>query len=391
MYRLDNPTRHYAWGSTSLLPEFLGTSPDGRPHAELWLGTHRRAPSRVRTNDGGTRPLGDVVDDRSLSYLLKVLAAERPLSLQVHPHRAMARAGFDDEESRGVALGARERSFTDPNHKPEMAVALTTFESLIGFRPTAELWDILPGVGAALTTRLGRQLRSEPGYAGIVGLLGVLLSERDPVPGDAVREVVDACAARVGEGTDPGRAYSTVVELAQWHPYDPGVVASLLLNRVTLAPGEAAFLAHGIIHAHLRGVCLEVQACSDNVLRAGLTDKHVDRDAVLRCLAEGMSDTFRIEPKRVGDTRLYVPPVEEFALAVTRRDDGGVESASGAGGGDVVPGSGPRIAICVDGTVEVSAGGRSMSLVRGQSVFVPGAAGPLAMTGAGALAQAYTP
>lgn len=380
MYRLENPIQHYAWGSTSALPEFLGTPADGRPYAELWMGTHPIAPSRVLLADGSSRHLDEIAG--ALPYLFKVLAAVRPLSLQVHPHREMARAGFDDEEARGVRLEGRERVFKDPNHKPELTVALTPFETLVGFRTTAELLEILPGVGGALTSRLAARLRADPGFAGIVRLLGVLLSEQEPVPAAQIQDVVEGCAAQVARGIDPGRAYSTVGELAAWHPDDPGVVAGLLLNRVALQPGEALFLAHGIIHAHLSGTCLEVMACSDNVLRAGLTEKHIQSDTVLSCLEEGMSDTFRIEPKQLGDTRLFLPPVEEFALAVTSRDGGtGVPS--------LVPGDGPRIALCVDGVVELRTRRGAMRLRRGGAVFVPAGEGEVAMTGIGTVAQVY--
>lgn len=384
MFRLDNRVQHDAWGSVLALPGFLGSEGDGRPHSELWMGTHPLGPSRVRTPSGGSLGLRELVGPDGLPYLFKVLAADRPLSLQVHPDRAMAAAGYAAEEARGVPLDAWERTFKDPHHKPEMAVALTPFESLVGLRPTAELATILPAVGAPLTGRLAELLRADPGFAGIVRLLGVLLSDEHPIAAEEVGQVVRACADRVAQGDDPGRAYSTVVELARWHPRDPGVVASLLLNRISLQPGEAVFLAHGIIHAHLFGMCLELMADSDNVLRAGLTDKPVHREAVLACLRSGMSDTFSIEPKRLGASRLYVPPVEEFALGVTRRTDASAPPSP-------LPGTGPRIILALDGSVALHGAGTELGLRRGQSVFVPADEGDVGLTGTGAVAQAYAP
>src|SRR5699024_9779148 len=253
MFPLENPIQHYPWGSTKALCEFLRARPDGRPYAELWMGTHPLAPSRVQLPNGDSGPLSSVLETDGLPYLFKVLSAARPLSLQVHPARAMAREGYADEEARGVALSAPDRVFKDPNHKPELVLALTRFETLVGFRPTVELLEILPRLGASLTTSLADRLKSDPGFAGIVRLLSVLLSSDDPVTPGQVREVVAACSEQVRRGTDPGRAYSTAVELARWYPGDPGVVAGLLLNRVSLQPGEAAFMGHGIIHAHLSG------------------------------------------------------------------------------------------------------------------------------------------
>lgn len=380
MFSLVNEIQRYAWGSESAIQTFLGDPIDGRPAAEVWMGTHPLAPSSVETPAGRVGLRDHLGED--LPYLLKVLAAGSPLSLQVHPELATARAGFAAEEARGLALSDPARMFKDPRHKPEMAYALTDFEALIGFRPTAELWDLFDVVDTSLTTRLSRRLHEQPGYAGIVRLLDELLDPRTSPAADEMDELVQRSKEIVHDGRDLARACETLLELHGAFPADPGVVTGMLLNRVSLAPGEAAFLAPGILHAHLSGTCLEVMASSDNVLRAGLTPKHVDRRAVIACLVEGMSTTALTRPMKLDEsTLLFQPPVDEFGLLVTSVGDHE----------PILPGAGPRIALCIEGGVTLTADTGAMSLVRGDSVLLADVDGVVRATGPGRLAQAFCP
>ncbi len=382
MHRLRNGAQHYDWGSTEAIPRFTGAEPDGRPVAEMWIGTHPLRPSTVLEADGSERPLSEVAGD--LPFMAKLLAAERPLSLQVHPSRTMAAAGFAREEEAGIALDAPERVYKDPNHKPEMIYALSTFESLIGFRPTAEILRVLSPLDTDLTQRLADDLRADPGFAGIVRRLEWLLHA---MPSAAeIGEVVEACRSLSHRGLDIRRAYSTAVEIAQHHPGDVGVVISLLLNRMTLQPGEAAYLETGVIHAHLSGLCVEVMATSDNVLRAGLTSKHVDPAGLVECLDRGMARVARVTPEHVdSDTEVFSPTDVEFALSVTQ------VSYADPDGVDVVP-SPQSVLICTGGEVEISnAAGDKMELARGDSAYLGPDDGLVIVRGLGEVVQAYLP
>ena len=380
---MTNAQLHYEWGSRAAIPTFLGKDADGRPVAELWMGTHHQGPSSVEEAVGLLTPLAAVSGE--LPFLMKVLAADKPLSLQVHPGRALADVGFREEEAAGIPLGAPERSYKDANHKPEMAYALTTFDTLVGFRPTAEILRVLAAIDTPLTKSLGEDLRANPGFAGIVRLVERLLTEE--VAAAEITEVVDACRVLASSSIDIKRAYATAVEIAEHFPEDVGIVISLFLNRVTLQPGEAAFLGAGVIHAHLSGMCIEIMAASDNVLRAGLTTKHINPRGLIRCLDKGMSRVARVTPEQWGfSTEVFRPEtVEDFALSVT-------QCSFAEPDGTVLPDLGRRILLCTGGEVTVlNERGQSLDLERGDSLYAGPDDGSLRIIGIGEVAQAYEP
>lgn len=383
MYRLRNGVQNYSWGSPDAIPRFLGERSDGTPVAEVWIGTHPLQPSTAVSSSGEVKALADLTGD--LPFMLKVLAADQPLSLQVHPSKSQAEDGYAEEERAGVPLDAPHRVYKDDNHKPEMVYALTTFDSLIGFRPTVEILRVLAPLETPLTKRIADDLRADPGFAGIVRRVEWLLSSE--VSAAEVGEVVGACRALGRMGMDIKRAYSTAVEIAEYYPGDVGVVLSLMLNRMTLQPGEAAYLGAGIIHAHLKGLCLEVMASSDNVLRAGLTTKHVDPQGLVTCLGTtGMARIARVNPEfALADTEVFSPADVEFALAVTQvshADPDGVPLVA----------TKRSIVICTGGEVEVrTAAGEAMRLQRGESVYLSPEDTDCVVVGLGELAQAYEP
>lgn len=253
---ITNTPRDYAWGSTTLLPELLGVEPDGRPQAELWLGTHPASPSRLVGRDGDLR---DVAGE--LPFLLKLLAAGSPLSLQTHPNTEQAQAGFAREEAAGVPVDAPQRLYKDPYAKPEMIYALSDeFRALSAFRPVAETRAVLDAVDPSL---LG-DLRVDADLRPVVTRL---------LTTDVTAEVAAIAAAA---STAEGDSWQTVRTLAAHYPGDPGIAVSLLLHTVVLRRGEALYLPAGNIHAYLSGLGVELMGPSDNVLRAGLTPKHVD-------------------------------------------------------------------------------------------------------------------
>jgi mannose-6-phosphate isomerase len=325
---LDNTVRTYAWGSPTALPELLGTEPTGTPQAELWMGAHPGAPSRV---DRGTGPrsLADVIDadpagelgpaavaafGPRLPFLLKLLAAETPLSLQVHPDLDQARAGFAGEEARGVPADAPHRNYKDANHKPELICALTPFEGLCGFRPATEAADLLDGLGVDQLKPYADLLRARPeGDALREVLTAVLTADRE-----AMAETV-ARAAEAADRLGADRAdYAAYAGIARHYPGDPGVIAALLLNHVRLQPGEALYLGAGVPHAYLHGLGVEIMANSDNVLRCGLTPKHVDVPELLRIVRFASGDPGVLHPAPAPDgsgEEVYATPIDEFRLS----------------------------------------------------------------------------
>ena len=371
MFRLAAAVQNYDWGSLTAIPEFLGEPPSGQPVAELWLGTHPLGTSMIATSDG-PQLLSDQAGD--LPYMLKVLAPAEPLSIQVHPDNDLAAAGFALEESAGVPLSDPSRDYKDPHHKPEMVYALTPFETLVGLRQLDEVAHLL----RALDLPIAKSLLERSGD-GLLAMVEHILTT--DLGRDVVDEFVEACAAQLDAGADVGRAYLTVVEAARIHPSDPGLVVALLLNRLTIEPGQSAFIGPGLIHAHLHGLCLEVMASSDNVFRAGLTTKRVNAEGVLASLRAVDDADAGVEPSPFGAaTEIFAPAGGIFALSVTR----GSESR--------LPGAGSRILLCLDGTADVvTQSGDQVSLARGQAAFASAGDGALELRGPGTTAQAYVP
>jgi mannose-6-phosphate isomerase len=380
---LDNPVRPYAWGSATEIPRLLGVEPTGRPQAELWMGAHPAAPSRLRSGGSLLNRIEADPDGQlsapvvrrfgpRLPFLMKIIAAERPLSLQAHPNRAQARAGFADEQQRGVPLDSPERSYVDPNHKPELVRALTPFEALCGFRAIPATLDLLARLNTPVLGKYVDALRARPDSDGLREVVTGLLT----VPADRRRRLVDAVVAACAAGTEP--EFATAVELGTAYPGDPGVVIALLLNRIRLEPGEALFLAAGNLHCYLRGTAVEVMANSDNVLRGGFTAKHVDVPELLRIMDVSDGPAPVLAPVAHGARLVYRPAVPDFRL----------ESYE-LGAAVPVPGDGPRIVLTVAGEAVLRAGASTLTLPRGASAWVP-AGLPTTAAGHGTLLVATT-
>ena len=296
MERLDGARQSYDWGSTTAIPEMLGLEPDGAPWAEQWYGAHPAGPTRLAdgrslaallASDPG-RLLGEDVVRRfgpQLPFLLKVIAPDRALSLQVHPSLDQAVRGFERENTAGLAPDSPVRNFKDPNHKPEMVLALTRFEAVAGFRAPRRAAEVLGGLDSPLARRMRRTLRLNPTRFGIRQAFTELVSTDTRPQAAEMAELVAEISRRLAEGRSPSRRVdANVVEMARAFPHDPGIAAALLLNPVTLRRGEALFVPAGSVHAYISGLGVEIMASSDNVLRAGLTTKHVDVPAMLACV-----------------------------------------------------------------------------------------------------------
>ena len=363
MDRLDNTIRHYAWGSTTAIPRLLGTEPTGEPQAEMWMGAHPGAPSRT-----GRGTLVEVIDadpetelgadsvakfGPRLPFLLKLLAAGAPLSLQVHPDLTQAREGYEDEERRGVPVTAPHRNYKDANHKPELVCALTEFDGLCGFRDPLRAAELLDGLGVDSLKPYVDLLHAHPEEAALREVLTAILTADPDEMARTVTETAAACDRL-------GGAYAPYADIAHHYPGDPGVIAAMLLNHVRLQPGEALFLGAGVPHAYLDGLGVEIMANSDNVLRCGLTPKHVDVPELLRIVRFESRDAGVLRPEAGPDgEEIYETPIDEFRLSRYVLPEGGATR-------DLTLAT-PQILLCTAGSVRAG----EHELTPGTSVFVP--------------------
>ncbi|TSD97353.1 mannose-6-phosphate isomerase, class I [Skermania sp. ID1734] len=384
MRRLEGVVRNYAWGSRTALAELCGRQvPSPHPEAELWFGAHPADPALL-VLDGQRRSLlealhadpetelgGKVVRQfgTRLPFLLKILAAEEPLSLQAHPSAAQAREGFERENRARIPIDSPVRNYRDDSHKPELVVALEPFEALAGFRDPRVTIELLQALEVAALDKYASLLIEQPNAIGLRTLFTTWITLPQPVLGALLPEVLDGCVRYLANhsrcaGCDRrfGPEVRSALELAETYPGDAGILAALLLNRVTLEPGEGLYLDAGNLHAYLRGVAVEIMANSDNVLRGGLTPKHVDVPELLRVLDFTPVDVPVLRPVPYGADGVvrYRTPAPEFALL---RVD-----LSAATGPVSVAVDGPAIALCTAADVQIRCGGEEL-------ILRPGAAG----------------
>ncbi|MBV9025528.1 MAG: mannose-6-phosphate isomerase, class I [Streptomycetaceae bacterium] len=379
MDRLVNTVRPYAWGSTTAIPELFGTEPTGEPQAELWMGAHPGAPSRLNRGSGLV-PLNEVIDadpfaelgeavverfGPHLPFLFKILAAGAPLSLQVHPDLAQAKAGFEDEQARGIPVDAPHRNYKDANHKPEMLCALVPFDGLCGFRRPSEAAELFERLGVDGLKPYVDILRAQPESEALREVLvSVLTADRDAM----VETVAQAAEAAEWLGTEGGRFAESCVayaKVAHSFPGDPGVIAAMLLNYIRLQPGEALYLGAGVPHAYLNGVGVELMANSDNVLRCGLTPKHVDVPELLRIVRFEPSEPSVLWPEASEDgEEVYDVPIDEFRLSRYLFVPGGAPRA--------LDNRTSQILLCTAGTVRlINKEGSELDLAPGESAYAP--------------------
>ncbi|MDQ1563634.1 MAG: mannose-6-phosphate isomerase [Actinomycetota bacterium] len=363
---IANTPRDYAWGSRDDIAQLLGRKPSGGPEAEYWLGTHPGSPSRLET--GGT--LSDLT---TLPFLLKVLAADAPLSLQAHPNLEQARAGFDRESALGIPLDSPTRNYKDALHKPELVYALSDeYHALCGFRSVAATRELLATLGpdplvAGLLDRLvdDSSLRS---------VFEWLITRGDGVD-ELVARVVELAASATVSSQAP-LEFVTVGDLAAAYPGDPGIVIALLLNRVALRRGQVLYLPAGNIHAYLKGLGIELMAASDNVLRGGLTPKYVDVPELVGVLDFRPLPVPILEPIRPSaGIEIFRPDVPDFELVVVEP----------GGGSAVFTPTADSIALCSAGELSVSGASGSRSIPRGASVYVTADEGELTFAGTGTI------
>lgn len=426
MFKMINPVRDYAWGSTTAFSELFGWAASATPRAEIWMGAHPSDPSCLELGAESSRTMpaaqaaeadraagtiqapdatrpreapracGEVISlpdylreaeelPDGFSFLLKVLAADRPLSIQSHPTADRARRGFAAEEAAGIAADAPHRSYKDPNAKPELIVALTEFSALCGFRPYPQASKVLTSLRAALAltggsaqqTRLPGVLDRLQGFveaqdyrAALEHLLGSGRTEVEAAAQE-LHELLqfstgsaEQPAADLGESLDPGTR-EMLLQVSAAFPADPGIFVTLLLNQVRLQPGESIYLPAGNLHAYLHGVGVELMGNSDNVLRGGLTSKHLDVEELLRVTDWEVLPVPHCPVRRSGSApsrARYQAPFPEFQL----------ESLEFPGE-TVLEGAGCAIVLCTAG--ELTLGAPSEPEIPVQDPAVTGSAG----------------
>ncbi len=376
---LKNSVQNYAWGSTTAIQELLGQEVDkGKPAAELWLGAHPKAPSMVKLEEG-YGSLADIIKqnpeellgrtvaekfNNSLPYLFKILAAAKPLSIQAHPSLKQAKEGFKSENMQNIPLNAPDRNYRDENHKPECICALTQFWALNGFRKIADIISLMDKLGVKGMDDELNHLKRSPDSDGLKNFFKSIMSmnlKRSEL-------IVADAAARAEKNTDNNPVFKWIVKLNKEYPADMGVFSPVFLNLILLEPGQAMFLPAGELHAYLKGVGIELMANSDNVLRGGLTPKHVDVPELLKVLNFKEREVEILTPVYISECEsFYKSQAEEFILSYISVTDGkeyiSPEKRS------------IEILICCSGKALFTEPGREYSLEvsKGLSVVIPSA------------------
>lgn len=388
---MHNPIQTYAWGSRTAIAKLMGSHdiPD-QPQAEIWMGAHPKAPSRVRLASSWQRldtlierhpepllgPAAIARFGHRLPFLLKVLAVAQPLSIQAHPDAAQARSGYFNENNLNIPIDADHRNYKDDRHKPECICALSPFYGLCGFRATAEMAGLLKRVWPddhATDLKLLLDKGLETFFANIMRL-------------DANRcaDLVSTVVAKVNRLAPENEAFDWVLRLHARYPGDIGVLSPLLLNLIRLDPGQALFLASGQLHAYLEGVGVELMANSDNVLRGGLTPKHVDVTELLKILdfSPIQLDILQARPSGDGEKR-YPSMVEDFRLSRIDLNPSGVHVCADRF-------AGPEILLCTqtDSGIECRWSSSFLTLHQGRSVFIPAAVTGYSLKGSGTVFRA---
>jgi len=362
--RLDNVVQDYAWGSTTLLSGLRGLGASARPQAEVWMGAHAAAPSKCKVDgeligldhlvaaDASVLGPADQVSGGSLPYLMKLLAAASPLSLQAHPTKAMAEAGFARENELGIALDDPRRSYKDDNHKPELICALTPFRALSGFRAASATAETLASLGCDRLDLIVERLR-QGAEGALIGVVEHVLT----LSTDEGRRLADQVGAAVAVDGPHQLERSIARRVSEIYPGDPGIVIALLLEAVTLEPGDAMYLGAGRLHAYVDGLGVEIMAASDNVLRGGLTPKHVDVAELVAILSPVIEPIEVLRGMEVEPSEFeYRTPAPEFLLSRIEVDERVERMAAG-----------PEIVLVTSGSFTIG----DEALAPADSMFVP--------------------
>ncbi|MDG3085638.1 mannose-6-phosphate isomerase, class I [Vibrio hannami] len=389
-FPMDNVIQDYAWGSRTSINKLFGiANPENKPQAEIWMGAHPNGCSKIVEN-GETQLLSDFINlDKSgiltvetdtqfgeLPYLFKVLAAESALSIQVHPSKEQAEEGFQREEEQGIARNAANRNYKDPNHKPELVYALTPYQAMNGFRVIPEMLALFDKVQLSEIAELVDAFKASANEEGLEKFFYAILSMQGEAKEKAVAELMT-----FAEANKEDELFALILELAKLYPGDIGLFCPLMLNVITLQPGEAMFLYACTPHAYLKGTGLEIMANSDNVLRSGLTPKYMDVEELVKCtiFQEKPVDTLLTQPEIRDGGQYYPIPVDDFRFAVFMSADDQTLYTESA-----------EILLALDSDLTLThKSGESVTISQGESVFIPAYAKKFNITSKGRVARAF--
>ncbi len=392
---LENPVQQYVWGSGTMIQSIMGLdSLKGTPVAELWMGAHPKAPSMVKVNSNKRLPLNKVIEMEpsailgkdvaerfggKLPFLFKLLAAQRPLSVQVHPSLDQAREGFERENLLHIPVDSPKRNYRDKNHKPEILCALSPFEALKGFRRFEEIISLMKQVIPYHIADQFRRFCSDP-----AGQLKDFYSFIMTMEGKQQEEAVEDLVSKAEKHINRDPAFRWITRLNDEYPGDIGVISPVLLNLVRLKPGQAIYIPAGELHSYLTGFGIELMANSDNVLRGGLTSKHVDVKELLRVVRFRPTRVVVMEPEPVNtEESCYVTPAREFLLSVIS-----------LGKGDRYKSPQNRsveILICTEGKLVIRDNVITYPMHRGQTFMVPALVPNYSIEGEGVVYKASCP
>lgn len=393
---LQNTIQYYPWGSTTAMPDFLEEqNPSGKPWAELWMGAHSKAPSLVSC-EGQSQSLieliqkyphdilGHNISERfhnKLPYLFKVLAAAKPLSIQAHPNLAQARQGFERENAQNIPLDAPNRNYKDDNHKPECICALSKFYALYGFRSISEIVTLMTTVGPVGLSEELDHLKTNPDSHGLKKFYTTLMTMDTPKQ----KQIVDQTLQNLSQLSDQD-SIMWMKRISEEYPSDIGILSPVLLNLICLEPGQALFLPAGELHAYLEGLGIELMANSDNVLRGGLTAKHIDLPELLKVVNFEPRPVDLLETKDRGENeKLFVTPANEFVLSLI--------SVSAENSYFSSTHRSAEILLCSDGAAAMqdSAAKNRIKIKKGESVLIPAAVKEYKISGNAVLYKAAVP
>ncbi|OCH21512.1 mannose-6-phosphate isomerase, class I [Aliivibrio sp. 1S128] len=392
IFKLDNVIQNYAWGSQTSIQQLFGIeNQEGLPQAEIWMGAHPNGCSKVEATGEllselirkyPIETLGRYTHQRfgDLPYLFKVLAADKPLSVQVHPKLSDAKLGFEKENQQGIELGAFNRNYKDANHKPELVYALTFYRAMNGFRPIAEMVSIFEQANVSVLSEAVTQLKASPTSSSLQAFFTTVMSLTGKDKTDALAQLIEGSDTKAK--TKVAReAFGMVAEFSEEFSDDIGLFSPLMLNVIELEPGEAMFLHAATPHAYVQGTGLEIMANSDNVLRAGLTPKHMDIEELISH-TEFHSipfDDIRLHPIKKERKHSYPIPVDDFGFEIIEVVEESAEQYV----------RGAEILFCIEGEVIIESDDSVTTLHAGQSVFVCNNADVYSCKGKGTLARAY--
>ncbi len=398
IFKLRNHIREYIWGSKTFIANLQGKDEASKePQAELWMGTHLSAPSRVMIN-GKEKSLRDIISEQpykmlgkkvagefknELPFLFKILAAASPLSIQAHPNKDQAQKGFERENRENIPLNSSERNYKDDNHKPELICALTNFEVMCGFQPIIEIVDRIKYLQLEDLIHGIDEFEIDHSTKNLKKLFLKLMSEHDDNQTKQVSILINKITELEPRNENEILIFRWIARLAAIYPKDMGVFSPLFLNIIKLKPGEALFIEAGVLHAYLNGCGVEIMANSDNVLRGGLTPKKIDFPELIKVLKFDDKGLKRIQPKFSNNEYIYQTNAKEFQLSKILVKD--AEPFVKANISTV------EIILCTEGSGSITWSDSTLELKTGDSIFIPFAISEYSIEGSMELFRVVVP